>query len=83
MDRVQRLLTRSLDGDDGRVVLSDAFSPRFVASGHLLFGRGTGLWAAPFDADRLELTGEPVAVVDDIDIGLGGGLDNAGSERRS
>ena len=71
-----RILARSPDGGDEQVVVSDAFSPRFVATGHLLFGRGTGLWAAAFDPDRLALTGEPVAIIDDVDTGVGGGIEN-------
>ena len=39
--------------------------PRFSA-GHLLFGRGDSLWAAPFDAKELALTGEPFLVVDGV-----------------
>ena len=51
-------------------MLQDAFSPQYLASGHLLFARGTGLWAAPFDTERLALAGEPVAVVDNVEISI-------------
>lgn len=40
--------------------------PQYSATGHLVFmrgGRTTGIWAVPFDADRLEATGEPFLVV--------------------
>jgi Tol biopolymer transport system component len=36
------------------------------ASGHLLFVRGGTLFAQSFDADRVTLTGSPVAVADEI-----------------
>ena len=47
-------------------------SPRYAASGHLLFGRGNALLAAPFDAGRLALTGPAAPIVDNI------GRDGAG-----
>ena len=42
-------------------------SPRYAASGHLLFGRGNALLAAPFDAGRLELTGPAVPIVANVE----------------
>ncbi len=46
---------------------------RYMASGHLLYvTRGT-LYAVPFDADRLELTGAPAKVAGDIAYSLLGG----------
>jgi hypothetical protein len=35
-------------------------------AGHVMFYRDGGLWAAPFDLDRLELTAEPVPVLPSI-----------------
>ena len=40
--------------------------PVYSRSGHLLFRRGNELWAVPFDLDELELSGEPVFVLDGI-----------------
>ena len=72
----------SLDSGEEQTVMLDAFSPRFLASGHLLFARGTSLWAAPFDPDRLALTGQPAPVVDNVEMGMRGletaGYDTAG-----
>jgi Tol biopolymer transport system component len=39
------------------------------ASGHLLFMRGQTLMTQPFDVDRLDLTGEARALVDDVQVG--------------
>ena len=36
--------------------------------GHVVFGRGSSLWAAPFDEERLVLTGEPFVVAVDVDV---------------
>ena len=43
--------------------------PLYSPSGHLLFLQGNELWAAPFDLDELELTSEPVFVLDGIAYG--------------
>jgi len=45
-------------------------SPRYLSSGHLVFSREATLWAAPFDVKRLDLTGEPVAVLEDVGFHL-------------
>jgi serine/threonine-protein kinase len=47
---------------------------RYAASGHILYVTSTGvLMAVPFDQDRLELTGSPVALTEGISIRRGGG----------
>jgi Tol biopolymer transport system component len=52
---------------DGRrkMVLSGGTHPMYV-DGRLLFTRGGVLFAVPFDAERLEVSGSPVAVVEGI-----------------
>src|SRR5262249_10699739 len=57
-----------VDLSDGRVrtLVERAAFPRFAASGHLLFGRKGTLYAAPFDAERLALTGAPTPVLDGV-----------------
>jgi Tol biopolymer transport system component len=48
-------------------VLLRGVSPRYAASGHLLFIRSDGaLMAAPFDQDKLALAGEAVVVVEGV-----------------
>ncbi len=53
---------------DGRVkrVIDDGFAPRYVVSGHLVFVRQGLLLAAPFDLDRLEVTGPAVQVAENV-----------------
>ena len=41
-------------------------SPRYVTTGHLVFVRPGTLWAAPFDPERLEVTGAPRLMVEDL-----------------
>lgn len=44
-------------------IVEDGASPRYSPTGHLLFTRGATILAAPFDLDRLALTGEPIAIL--------------------
>ena len=41
-----------------------ASAATYSASGHLIFPRGGSLLAVPFDVERLEITGEPVPVLE-------------------
>jgi len=51
------------------LVLPNAgFHPRYAESGHLVFARAGGLRAAAFDVDSLEVTGEPVPVVEGVRV---------------
>ena len=43
-------------------LLDDAADARYVPTGHLVFLRQGSLMAAPFDLDRLQVTGQPVPV---------------------
>jgi serine/threonine-protein kinase len=49
-----------------RVVVRDARAGRLTKSGHLLFGRGHQVFAAPFDLERLTVSAGPVAVLDGV-----------------
>jgi len=46
---------------------------RFVPSGHLVFVNEATLFAAPFDLGKLELTGSPAPVVQDVSWGISDG----------
>ena len=47
-------------------------SPSFAATGHLVFWRDGSLWAVPFDPDRLQVDGDPVAVMEGVSGDFGG-----------
>jgi serine/threonine-protein kinase len=54
---------------------------RYTLSGHLVFVRSDGvLLAAPFDQDRLEVTGPAVPLLEDISVKQWGAVDMAISE---
>ena len=47
-------------------------SPHYVSTGHLVYGAAGGLVrAVPFDAASLEVTGDPVTLVEGVKIGAG------------
>ena len=59
------VVARSLGtGEEQRLV--DGSGAQYTASGHIVFGRGTELWAASFDPDQLGLTGPAVRLVEDL-----------------
>ncbi len=47
-------------------LLEDAFYGRFAPTGHLVYGRGNSLLAAPFDLGRMEVSGTSVLVVENV-----------------
>jgi serine/threonine-protein kinase len=72
---VQRFANNYEDGDidavnlatgERRTVYRGGAYPLYSKSGHLLFARGGTLFAAPFDARRMEATGEPRPFVENL-----------------
>ena len=61
--RIGTILVRSLSDATERVVLRDATNAAWIDSGHLLYIRGDALMAQRFDADKAQLTGDPVAIL--------------------
>jgi Tol biopolymer transport system component len=49
-----------------KIVLSGGYYGRYVPSGHLVYIHFGTLYAVPFDAARLQVTGPPVAVLEGI-----------------
>jgi len=49
-----------------RILIESGSSPRYVASGHILYVLNGTLMAASFDAERLELTSDPIPMIDDV-----------------
>jgi eukaryotic-like serine/threonine-protein kinase len=60
-----RLAVLSLETGEQKVLIGGG-APLYASSGHLVFVRGTTLMAAPFDLGRLEVTGDPVALLEGI-----------------
>ena len=48
---------------------------RYLPSGHLVYVHQNTLWAAPFDLSRLEVTGDPQPVLEEVNSNVSGGGD--------
>jgi len=60
--------TISLVKGDGSftTLIEGGYAPKYAASGHLVFVRQGALFAAPFDLERLEVTGPEAQVVEGV-----------------
>jgi Tol biopolymer transport system component/DNA-binding winged helix-turn-helix (wHTH) protein len=66
------IVAQSLRTGERKTLIQGGTSPRYLSTGHLIYAQGGRLLAVPFDAARLEVTGTPFPVVEDIWQGLGG-----------
>jgi serine/threonine-protein kinase len=48
-----------------RTVIEDGLQGRYVSTGHLVYAQAGQLLAVPFDLDRLEVSGDPVPLIED------------------
>ncbi len=57
-----------LETGERKVVYRGGTYPRYASSGHLLYAREATLFAMPFDADRIESTGELNPVLEGVGV---------------
>ena len=66
-----------------RVIIETGTSPRYASSGHIVYAVANTLRAVAFDPERLEVTSDPVPVVEDVMVKINGtasfGLSKTGS----
>jgi serine/threonine-protein kinase len=60
-----------VDTGESKVVLNNAFDPRFAPDGRLLFSRGEGVYIVGFDERTLATVGEPRPVLSDCVVDYG------------
>ena len=56
----------SLRTGQTKVLVEGGTHPRYLPSGHLVYARNGKLLAVRFDPDRLEVTGQPITVIDGV-----------------
>ena len=56
----------SLDSKERALLISGASNAIYSPAGFLIYGRGEGLLAQPFDVEKLRLTGEPFSVAEQV-----------------
>ncbi|MBI4886566.1 MAG: serine/threonine-protein kinase [Acidobacteria bacterium] len=61
-----QIVAQSLRTGERKVVLRGGSDARYLPTGHLVYALGETLLAVAFDADRLEVAGGPVSVVEGI-----------------
>ena len=68
-----------LDVESGkwRTLIPNASFPRYSPTGHILYGSAGTLRAVPFDADRMEITGDSIQIVPGIVMKESGAVDFA------
>ena len=66
-----------LDTGVHRILVPNALAGQVLDTGHLVFVRSGGLWAVPFDQDRLETVGTPAPIVDGVRVESGGAVQYA------
>jgi serine/threonine-protein kinase len=72
-----RVVAQRLDTGERRVILKGGSDARYVPTGHLVYVRGKSLYAVPFDADSLEVRGQPVEVLSGVANHSAGGAEFA------
>jgi len=60
------IVVQRLPSGPSKVVLPGAHYARYLRSGHLVYAQGATLFAVPFDLNRLEVTGQPAAIVQGV-----------------
>jgi eukaryotic-like serine/threonine-protein kinase len=56
-----------------RILLENAVAARYVPTGHLVFLRDDSLYAVRFDLERLTVEGDPVPVLENVDVNITNG----------
>jgi serine/threonine-protein kinase len=64
----------SLETGAKKILIQGGTSPRYSPSGHLIYARDGKLMAVPFDADKLEITGQPFPVADGVFMSANTGM---------
>ena len=62
------IFVASLDSSEHTLIVREGVNPKY-ANGHLVYTRDRTLFAQPFDAKRLVLSGDPVPLSDDLQLG--------------
>ncbi len=65
-NRTSHAAVVSLRTGEQKILVEDAAYPRYLPTGHLVFARPGMLFAVPFSLKRLETSGPPVPLLDDL-----------------
>ena len=61
------IIIYNLLSGENKLLISNAFNARYVSqTGHIVFTRDSSLWSVPFDLENLEIIGNEVKIIDNI-----------------
>ena len=63
------IIVQSLRTGEQRILIEGGTAPHYLTTGHIVFAKASTLLAAPFDLERLELTGPSIPLVEDVLMG--------------
>jgi serine/threonine protein kinase/Tol biopolymer transport system component len=66
----------NIETGERKTLIKGASTAKYINSGHILFSRSGVLYIVPFDADNLEVKGQPVPVVEGVYSDLTTGITN-------
>ena len=72
-----KVVAHRLDTGERTVVLTGGSDARYVPTGHLVYVRGTSVYAVGFDADALQVSGQPFEVTSGVANHSAGGAEFA------
>ena len=67
-----RIAVQSLKSGEPKLLIEGGSDARYVPTGHLVYALSGSLYAVPFDAQRLEVKGGPVPIVEGVSRNTGG-----------
>ena len=70
------IFVSSIDGGDRKLLLKADSSPLYASPGYILFSRGSTLMAQSFDAEKLQLNGEPFPIAEHVAYSSGNSYSN-------
>jgi Tol biopolymer transport system component len=62
----ERVAVFDLDAREQKIIVENGQNAFYSDTGHVVFARGTTIMAAPFDASELEVTGDAVAMIENV-----------------
>jgi hypothetical protein len=67
-----RIAVRSIGSKESRILVQGGYDGRYLPTGHLVYARGTSLYAVRFDLETLQISGDPVQVLEGVAHGDAG-----------
>jgi hypothetical protein len=62
-----QIVAQSPKTGERKALITGGSDARYAPSGHLIYALRGALFAVPFDADNLKVTGEAVPVIEDVE----------------